>query len=67
MLRTLKKIAHLGLLSEPLPVANDELRVREALQAEIARVFARAVNIMEDVTEYGGHASGSDSDATASN
>src|SRR5512142_3583626 len=47
MLRTLKQIAHVGLLSEPLPPADDELRVREALQAEIARVFARAVNIRE--------------------
>jgi Ni,Fe-hydrogenase III small subunit len=47
MLRVLKQIAHVGLLSEPLPAPNDEMRVREALQAEIARVFARAVNIRE--------------------
>ena len=47
MLRVLKQIAHVGVLSEPLPPADDELRVREALQAEIARVFARAVNIRE--------------------
>ena len=45
MLRVLKQIADVGLLSEPLPPADDELRVREALQAGIARVFARAVNI----------------------
>ncbi|HET7065909.1 MAG TPA: formate hydrogenlyase [Rudaea sp.] len=45
MLRVLKQIAHVGLLSEPLPPPNDGLRVREALRAEIARVFARAVNI----------------------
>lgn len=45
MLRVLKQIAHVGLLSEPLPPPNDGLRVREGLQAEIARVFARAVNI----------------------
>lgn len=47
MLRVLKKIADVGLISEPLPTAGDELRLREALQADIARVFARAVNIRQ--------------------
>ena len=45
MLRVLKQIAHVGLLSEPLPAPNGDLRAGQALQAEIARVFARAVNI----------------------
>ena len=47
MLRTLKQIAHVGLLSERLPPAADEMRLREGLQADIARVFARAVNIRQ--------------------
>jgi Ni,Fe-hydrogenase III small subunit len=47
MLRVLKRIYDVGLLSEPLPPADDELRVREALQSGIARVFARAVNIRQ--------------------
>lgn len=47
MLRVLKQIAHIGLISEPAPPADDALRVREALQKEIARVFARAVNIRQ--------------------
>jgi Ni,Fe-hydrogenase III small subunit len=47
MLRVLKQIVDVGLLSEPLPPADDDLRVREALQQGIARVFARAVNIRQ--------------------
>jgi len=47
MLRVLRQIAHIGLLSEPLPPPGDEMRLREALHAEIARVFSRAVNIRE--------------------
>jgi Ni,Fe-hydrogenase III small subunit len=47
MLRVLKQIAHVGLINEPLPAPAEEGRVREALQAEIARVFGRAVNIRE--------------------
>jgi Ni,Fe-hydrogenase III small subunit len=47
MLLVLKQIVHVGLISEPLPLLNEELRVREVLQAEIARVFSRAVNIRE--------------------
>jgi len=47
MLRVLKKIIEVGLISEPLPAADGDLREGEALQAEIARVFARAVNIRQ--------------------
>lgn len=47
MLRVLKQIAQVGLLTDPLPVDDGELRVREALQADIARVFRRAVNIRQ--------------------
>ena len=47
MLRVLKQIAHVGLLSEPLPAHSDEARLREALHADIARVFRRAVSIRQ--------------------
>src|SRR5512142_2178901 len=47
MLRVLKQIAVTGLLNEPLPEPAEEGRVSEALHAEIARVFRRAVNIRE--------------------
>ena len=47
MLRVLKQIAQVGLLTDPLPEEDGELRVREALQADIARVFRRAVNIRQ--------------------
>ena len=46
MLRVLKQIAHVGLISEPKPPAADEWR-SEALHAEIARVFGRALNIRQ--------------------
>lgn len=47
MLRVLKQIADTGLLSEALPIARDEWRSTQALHAEIARVFGRALNIRE--------------------
>ena len=47
MLRTLRQIAKVGLLDEPRPEPDDAMREREALQAEIARVFERAVNIRQ--------------------
>lgn len=46
MLRVLRQIAHVGLISEPKPAAAEEWR-GEALQAEIARVFGRALNIRQ--------------------
>jgi Ni,Fe-hydrogenase III small subunit len=47
MLRVLRQIAQTGLLSEPFPADDGERRVREALHAEIARVFRRAINIRQ--------------------
>ena len=47
MLRVLKQIARVGLLSEVLPADSSEAHLREALQADIARVFRRAVNIRQ--------------------
>jgi Ni,Fe-hydrogenase III small subunit len=47
MLRVLKQIADTGLLSEPLPAQRDEWRTTAALQAEIAHVFGRALNIRQ--------------------
>jgi Ni,Fe-hydrogenase III small subunit len=47
MLRVLKKIIDVGLLSEPLPAAGDAGRETAALHAEIARVFQRSVNIRQ--------------------
>ncbi len=42
----LQKILKTGIVSEPPPAANDRLRVREqALQAEILKVFGRALTI----------------------
>ncbi|MGB8378552.1 MAG: NADH-quinone oxidoreductase subunit NuoB [Rhodanobacteraceae bacterium] len=43
----MKRIAATGLLSEALPAAAEEWRSGEALQAQILRVFQRAVNIRE--------------------
>jgi Ni,Fe-hydrogenase III small subunit len=45
MFRVLKQIARVGLVSEAKPQPADEWRTGPALQAEIARVFGRAVNI----------------------
>ena len=47
MLRVLKQIARVGLLSEVLPADSSEANLHEALQADIARVFRRAVNIRQ--------------------
>ena len=46
MLRVLRQIARVGLISEPKPAAAEEWR-GESLQAEIARVFGRALNIRQ--------------------
>ena len=45
MLKTLQQIAKIGIVSELAPAADDSLRVREALQAEILTVLGRALAI----------------------
>jgi len=45
MLKTLKQIAHIGIVTEPPPPPNDELRIREVLQARILEVIGRALCI----------------------
>ncbi len=47
MLRTLAKIARIGVVSEPAPAAADELRVRDVLQREIREVLGRALCIRQ--------------------
>src|SRR5882672_5581027 len=45
MLKTLRKIAAIGIVSEPWPVADATLRVRAALQQEILAILGRALSI----------------------
>lgn len=45
MLRTLRKIASIGIVSEPAPEPQESLLVREQLQAEIRRTLGRALCI----------------------
>jgi Ni,Fe-hydrogenase III small subunit len=45
MLKTLRKIAHIGIVSEPPPEADATLRLREALQERILKVLGRALCI----------------------
>ena len=45
MLKTLRQIAAIGIVSEPPPEADDSLRVRAALQADIRAVLGRALCI----------------------
>jgi Ni,Fe-hydrogenase III small subunit len=45
MLQTLRKIASIGLVSEPAPAPDELLRVRRALDARIATVLGRALCI----------------------
>ena len=45
MLKTLQQIAKIGIVSEPAPAADDSLRLRAALQAEILAVLGRALAI----------------------
>jgi Ni,Fe-hydrogenase III small subunit len=47
MLKTLHKIARTGLLTEAPPPADEELRVREALEASILKVLGRALCIRQ--------------------
>lgn len=45
MLKTLRQIASVGIISEPPPPSDDDLRVREALQRNILTVLGRALCI----------------------
>ncbi len=45
MLKTLTQIARVGIVTEPMPFADDALRVREMLQARILEVMGRALCI----------------------
>src|SRR5512138_3446995 len=45
MWKTLKQIGSVGIVTEPPPLASDELRVREHLQAQILATLGRALCI----------------------
>lgn len=45
MLKTLRQIGSVGIVSEPPPEADERLRVREALSAQIRAVLGRALCI----------------------
>jgi Ni,Fe-hydrogenase III small subunit len=45
MLKTLHKIVRTGIVTEPPPLPDEELRVREALEAGIRQVLGRALCI----------------------
>ena len=45
MLKTLRQIASIGIVTEAPPPADDELRVRDALESEIRDVLGRALCI----------------------
>jgi Ni,Fe-hydrogenase III small subunit len=47
MLRTLRRIAATGIVSEPPPAPDESLRVREALQQEIRALLGRALCIRQ--------------------
>ena len=47
MLKTLHKIVRTGIVTEPPPLPDEELRVREALEAGIRRVLGRALCIRQ--------------------
>ena len=47
MLKTLRQISAVGIVTEPPPAADDSLRVREALQQRILNVLGRALCIRE--------------------
>lgn len=47
MLKTLYKIARTGIVTEPPPAADDDLRVREALERRIREVLGRALCIRQ--------------------
>jgi Ni,Fe-hydrogenase III small subunit len=45
MLKTLKQIASIGIVTEPAPAADDNLRVRESLSKDIRDILGRALCI----------------------
>ena len=45
MLKTLRQIASIGIVTEPAPKADESLRVREGLQQRICEVLGRALCI----------------------
>lgn len=45
MLRTLRQIARVGIVSEPAPAADETMRIRAQLQGRILRVLGRALCI----------------------
>jgi Ni,Fe-hydrogenase III small subunit len=45
MLKTLRQIAQIGIISEPPPVADESLRLREVLHEHIRKVLGRALCI----------------------
>jgi len=47
MLKTLRQIVRTGLVTEPLPAAAEELRVRDALEQRIRGVLGRALCIRQ--------------------
>jgi Ni,Fe-hydrogenase III small subunit len=47
VLKTLKQIASIGIVTEPAPAADDSLRVRDALQAKIREIVGRALCIRQ--------------------
>jgi Ni,Fe-hydrogenase III small subunit len=47
MIRTLRRIASIGIVSEPPPAPDESLRVREALQQEIRALLGRALCIRQ--------------------
>ena len=47
MLKTLRQISAVGIVTERPPATDDSLRLREALQQRILRVLGRALCIRE--------------------
>jgi len=45
MLKTLRQIANIGIVSEPAPAPDDALRIRDTLQAKILATLGRALCI----------------------
>ena len=47
MLKTLRQIAKIGIVTEPPPAADEDLRIREALEQRIREVLGRALCIRQ--------------------